>query len=74
MRWIAYVHISSPEDLAFPDLGDDVLAGLGLCHRMDNRAVARGHGKVGQEGESGDEGCQNVEQAFLLHTRESIAQ
>ena len=42
-----------------------VLFNLGVPGKAD--AVSGGHGEVRQEGEGGDEGSQDVEEAFLLH-------
>ena len=64
----------APVDIAGPiDLAVDGLEGVGemLLGLLDGdlvlaNAIMNGHGVVGDGGESGDEGSQDVEQAFLL--------
>jgi hypothetical protein len=64
----APVDVTCPVDLAVDDLLCvwDVLVGLDLLDHVVIDAVAGGHREVGEEGEGGDEGGQDVEKAFLL--------
>ena len=65
----APIDVAGPVDLAVDDLldiGDVVLGVVGLGDLVVADAVTDGHGEVGDGGEGGDEGCQDVEEAFLL--------
>jgi hypothetical protein len=65
---MTYIDISRPEYLAAVDFGDNVL--VSLCHdgSIVRGAATGGHGEIRQEGERGDEGGYDVEQAFLLYS------
>ena len=61
-----HVNIPSPVNLSFGDLDDRVAAILPDRDRLEAYAVAGSHGEVRQEGDGGDQRCDEVEEAFLL--------
>jgi hypothetical protein len=64
----APVDVSCPVDLAVDDLVCvwDMLVLFNLDNLVVADSVTGGHGKVGKEGEGGDESCQDMEETFLL--------
>ena len=65
----APVDVAGPVDLTVDDLldiGDVLLGVVGLDDLVLADAVTDGHGEVGDCREGGDEGCDDVEEAFLL--------
>lgn len=62
------VNVSCPVDLASGDLlsvWKSVLVADGLSDLVEVDTITDGHSKVGQEGESGDEGSQDVEESLV---------
>jgi hypothetical protein len=63
------VDVSCPVDLTEDDLfcvWDFLVVGLGNDNLLEGDTVTGGDGEVRQESNGGNEGCQDVEQAFLL--------
>jgi len=68
----APVNISCPVDLSVCDLfrvWETVLVADSLLAPVEVDTIASGHGKVGEEGEGGDECSQDMEETFLLGAR-----